>query len=142
MSDFISTGVANTLEYGIDLKLESAEEESFYISRMCDYFNDKTDFQAYLSGEASFDIELDRSSPIMEVIIKESILYMVPYSEDIFEVFTIILGFIAKKHLEVLSNFRGLEIHKIESVDQVNLSGLEEQKKDDEDDNDDDYEWI
>ena len=137
MSDFITSGIANTLEYGIDLKLESEDEELFYISRMCDYFNDKTDFKAYLSGEASFEIELDSSSPIMEVVIRESILYMIPYSEDIFEAFTIILGFIAKQHLEVLSEFRGLEVHKIESVDQVNSSGLEDQ-----DDDDDDYEWI
>jgi len=137
MSDFISSGIANTLEYGIDLKLESEDEENFYISRMCDYFNDKTDYRAYLSGEASFEIELDSSSPIVEVMIRESILYMIPYSEDIFEAFTIILSFIAKQHLSVISEFRGIEVHKIESVDQVSSSGLDEQG-----DDDDDYEWI
>ena len=135
MSDFISSGIANTLEYGIDLKLDSVEEEIFYISRMCEYFNDKTDFRTYLSGEGSFEIELDSSSPIMEVIIRDSVLYMIPYSDDIFEPFTIILGFIAKKHLEIVSEFRGLEIHKIESIDQVN-------SPDEDDSDDDDYEWI
>ena len=64
---------------------------------------------------------------------------MIPYSEDIFEAFTIILSFIAKNHLEVVSGFRGLEVHKIESVDQIISPGLEEQDKDDDDD---DYEWI
>ncbi len=136
MSDFISSGIANTLEYGIDLKLDSVDEEIFYISRMCEYFNDKTDFRAYLSGEGSFEIELDSSSPIMEVIIRDSVLYMIPYSDDLFEPFTIILGFIAKKHLEIVSEFRGLEIHKIESVDQVNSPD------EDDSDDDDDYEWI
>lgn len=136
MSDFISSGIANTLEYGIDLKLESVEEETFYISRMCEYFNDKTEFKAYLSGEGSFEVEIDRTSPLMEVVIKESVLYMIPYTEDIFEAFTTILSFIATKHLEVVSDFRGLEVHKIESIDQVNSPDT------DEDDDDDDYEWI
>ena len=137
MSDFIKSGIANTLEYGIDLKLESPEEENFYISRMCDYFNDKTDFKAYLSGERSFEIELDSVSPIMEVIIKESVLYMIPYTEDIFETFTVILSFIANQHLKVISEFRGLETHRIEPVDQVNSSDPREQG-----DDDDDYEWV
>ena len=138
MSDFISSGIANTLEYGIDLKLESLEEENFYIYRMGEYFNDKTDFRTYLSGESGFEIELDSTSPIMEVIIRDSVLYMIPYTDDIFEPFTIILGFIAKHHLEVVSEFRGLEIHKIQSIDQVNSDdGLTP-----DDDDDDDYEWI
>ena len=136
MSDFISSGIGNALEYGIDLKLESKEEELYYVSRLCEYFNDETDFKAYSSGESCIEVEFDRNSPVMEVLIRDSVLYMIPYSEDIFEVFTLILSFIAKKHLEVVSELRlGLEAHKIES-----LNDFESQEPDDDDD--DDYEWI
>ena len=137
MSDFISSGIANALEYGIDLKLESKEEEEYYISRLCDFFNDETDYKSYSSGETSIEIELDRNSVILEVLIRDSILYMIPYSEDMFEAFTLILSFIAKYHIDVVSEMRdGFEVHKIESLNNFTT------EENDEDDDDDDYEWI
>ena len=72
---------------------------------------------------------------------------MIPYAEDIFEIFTLVLNFIAKKHLEVVSEFRGTsEMHTIESLkkfksEEMNTTDTPEDKKD-EDDDDDDYEWI
>jgi hypothetical protein len=137
MSDFIDSGIRNALEYGIDLKLESKEEEEYYISRLCDFFNTETNYKAYLSGEASIEIEIDRSSPILEVLIRDSILYMIPYAEDMFEAFTLVLSFIAKHHIDVLSEVREgfLEVHKIEP-----LNNFETEEPTDDDD--DDYEWI
>ena len=72
-------------------------------------------------------------------MIRESILYVIPYSDDIFEAFTIVLGFIAKKHLDILDEFRENDIHKIESPSEVSESNT---SIGDDDDDDDDYEWI
>tara|TARA_B000000557_G_scaffold252628_1_gene240955 strand:+ start:282 stop:701 length:420 start_codon:yes stop_codon:yes gene_type:complete len=139
MSDFISAGMGAALEYGIDLKLESKEEELYYTSYLCEWFNENTDFKAYSSGEGSFEVELDRNSPILEVIIRDSVLYMIPYAEDIFEVFTLVLSFIAKKHVDVVSDMRGYtEEHKIESLNKFDKT----EGNSSDDDDDDDYEWI
>ena len=101
---------------------------------MCEFFNDKSDFKAYLSGDRSFEIELDRDTPIMEVFIKDSILQLLPYSDDIFEAFTLILSFIAKHHTEIIQEFRESGGSKIET--------LKENEEIEEPSSDDDYEWI
>ena len=44
--DSISSGIKGVLDYGIDLKLESYEEENYYILQMCEYFNEETEFKA------------------------------------------------------------------------------------------------
>jgi len=144
VSDFIRSGIGAALEYGIDLQLDSPIEEQYYTEKMCEYFNYSTDFKAYSSGESSFEIEFDKNSPIMEVVIRDSVLYMIPYVEDIFEIFTLVLNFIAKKHRDIVSEFRGTEeMHKIES-----LENFESEQKElpvpvsEDDDDDDDYEWI
>ena len=137
--DFTSSGIKGFLDYGIDLKLETPDEEKYYITQMCDYFNQESNYKAYISGDRSFEIEVDRNNPLMEVMIRESILYVIPYSDDIFEVFTIVLGFIAKKHLDILDEFRENDIHKIESPSEVSESNT---PIGDDDDDDDDYEWI
>jgi len=133
-SDSISSGIQGVLNQGIDLKLESYEEENHYILQMCEFFNEETDFRAYLSGDRSFDVELDKDTPILEVIIRESCLTILPYSEDIFEVFTLILGFIAKRHMNIVREFRETGGHKIQSPSDV---GSEDNEEDS-----DDYEWI
>ena len=124
------------MDYGIDLKLESFEEENYYITQMCDYFNDKTDFKAYLSGDRSFEVEYDRETPILEVIIKDSHLTILPYVEDIFEVFTLILGFIAKNHQDIIAELRGTTDHLIQDPSDVGSETTGEE------DSSDDYEWI
>jgi len=133
--DFTSSGIKDVLEYGIDLKLESYGEENYYIIRMCEYFNEKSDFKAYLSGDRNFEVEIDRSSPIVKISIRDSILTILPYVEDFFEVFTMTLGFIAKNHEKIIKDFRRSDIHKIEPLKAVN-------KPDEENDSDDDFEWI
>lgn len=134
MSDDNISGFKSILEYGIDLKLESYEEECYYINRMCDYFNDETIFKAYLSGDRSFEVEEDETTPVMEILIIDSTLSILPYTEDIFEVFTLMLGFVAKYHEEIISEIRPKQEHKIETLDEF--------KNQDEEEDSDDYEWI
>jgi len=143
-SDFISSGIKGLLENGIDLKLESEDEEIYYTALMCEYFNEESDFKAYLSGDRRFEIELNRSTPIMEITIMRSVLTIMPYTDDIFEAFAVMLAFIAKKHLQVVTEFRGEEISKIEKLEEVNRPPVLEQDTTEEssDDDSDDYEWI
>jgi hypothetical protein len=146
MSSFRSSGIKGILDYGIDLKLESEEEETYYTSRMCEYFNENSEFKAYLSGERSFEVELDQMTPIMEVTIMSSMLTIMPYSEDIFEAFAVMLAFIAKKHQEIITEFRGDEHSLIESLNEVNqiknAEQTDEKEIEEEPSSDDDYEWI
>ena len=135
MKDGLSSGVNGVLDHGIDLRLESLEEENYYIQQMCEFFNEETGFKAYLSGDRSFDIEIDKDNPVLEVLIRESCLTIIPYSEDIFEVFTLILGFIAKRHTSIVREFREIGVHKIQSPDEVGVNN-------DTDEDSDDFEWI
>jgi len=146
-TDNISSGIEGILNNGIDLKLESIEEEYYYITQMCEYFNEESDFKAYLTGTNSFELEFDRTSPIMEVVIKSSTLFMIPYIEDVFEVFAIMLGFIAKNHERIISETRGAqEYTRIQTPEEIILNKDEsppEEKREDTNDNDsDDFEWI
>ncbi len=73
MSKSKSDGIKGILDYGIDLKLDSEEIESYYATRMCEYFNEESVFKAYLSGERSFEVEIDRNTPVMEISIIGSV---------------------------------------------------------------------
>ena len=138
--DFVSSGIKGVLDYGIDLKLESQEEESYYITEMCAFFNEQTDFKAYLSGDRSFEIEIDRTSPVMEVMIQDSILSILPYVEDILEVFALILKFIATYHQTIIEEFRPTQDHKIQTLSEVKNTNTS--ADDEEEPSDDDWEWI
>lgn len=140
--DFTSSGFKSILEYGINLKLESEDEEIYYTSRMCEYFNEESDFKAYLSGDRSFEIEINQTTPIMEITIMDSVLTIMPYTDDIFEAFSIMLAFIAKKHREVVNEIRPSMPFRIESIDEINNTEEDETNNTEEPSSDDDYEWI
>jgi len=147
--NFISSGITNILLNGINLKLESLEEEQHYIAKMLEYFEDKTDFLAYLRGDRIIEIENENMILTLELRIYESVLYLIPHmdTDEIFEIFTEVLKFISSKHTEVMNECRGTEETKIESPDEVNR--IENNQKTDEKEttreepnSDDDFEWI
>ena len=142
----IGSGIKGVLDYGIDLKLESKEEENYYIIQMCEFFNEESEFKAYLSGDTSFEIEHDRTSPVMEVCIQDSLLTIIPYTDDIFEAFTLILSFIAKHHQSIVTEMRGTPQHnKIEDPEDIKEkegTNVSEEISDPDEDSSDDYEWI
>ena len=79
----------------------------------------------------------------MEILIQQSTLYILPYSPQVFEIFTEVLKFIANKHKIIMREFRGYEETKIESISEVNkIDETEEQIEEEESSSDDDYEWI
>ena len=142
MSGFISDTITSILSNGISLHLESQEEEQFYIMKLQEYFVSETDFPAYIRKGDVLEIEGSDMQLGMEVIVRDSTLYMLPYSQDVFEIFTEILKFIANKHTEVVSEFRGSEETRIESISEVNKTQNEDTEKEEESSSDDDYEWV
>jgi hypothetical protein len=135
--------MASILSNGIALNLESEEEEQHYVMKMLDYFTDETEFPAYLRKPHILEIENDNLQLAMEIIVQQSTMYLLPYGEEVFEIFTEVLKFIATKHMEVVSEFRGVEQTKIESISEVESKNNEEKEERQEPpDDDDDYEWI
>ena len=82
----------------------------------------------------------------MQIQIINSTLYMVPYQQDVFEIFTSVLQFISSKHREVVMDFRGQEENKIQSIEQIRDEKENYHEKteeiEEESSSDDDYEWI
>ena len=144
----ISQGIKEILINGINLNLDSVEEEQHYIMKMIEYFENETDFTAYLKKDNIMEVETKEMQLAMEICIINSTLFMLPMMNDIFEVFTEVLKFISSQHLSVISEFRGIEEIKIENVRDVNQrkQGIEEnateEEIEEESSDDDDYEWI
>ena len=141
MSDYISTGMKNILLNGINLNLESIEEEQNYIRKMHLYFVEETDFTAYLKKDDVLDIETLEMQLGIQVQIINSTLYMTPYIQDVFEIFAEVLKFISSRHMEVVTDFRGYEETQIQSPQELNKV-TNEKEIEEESSSDDDYEWI
>jgi hypothetical protein len=146
MSDFISTTIKNILSNGIALNLETEEEEQHYIIKLHEYFVEETDFAAYLRKDKVLELEALDMQIAMEVTIQHSTLYIIPYTQDIFELFAEILKFISSNHLKILQEFRGLEETRIETPSEIGKKveneKIEKIEPEEESSDDDDLEWI
>ena len=145
-SDFMSSGIKNILLNGINLNLESIEEEQHYLMSLCSYFDEETDFTAYLSKDGILEVETVEMQLGMQIHIINSTLFMVPYKQEVFEIFTEVLKFISNHHKRVITEFRGFEETKIESLKELgkrtNAKEEQETEFEEESSSDDDYEWI
>ena len=146
MSSLVSSGIKNILMNGINLNLESVEEEQHYLLKLLEYFDEETEFTAYLRNDGTLDIETKEMQLGMQIQIINSTLYMVPYQQGVFEIFTSVLQFISSKHREVVMDFRGQEENKIQSIEQIRDEKENYHEKteeiEEESSSDDDYEWI
>ena len=142
--DSISNSIKQILINGINLNLDSIEEEQFYITKLIDYFEDETEFTAYLRKDNTMEIEDKEMQLAMDISIFNSTLFMTPYKSDIMEIFTQVLTFISARHLAVVSEFRGIEEIKIQSIQDINkgIHEKEDYETEEESSDDDDYEWI
>ena len=127
MSGYISNTISSILTNGIQLELESEEEEQYYIMKLQEYFTSETQFPAYLRSKNVIEIENSDMQIAMEIVIQQSTLYLLPYSQEVFEIFTEVLKFIANNHKDIMREFRGDEENKIESLDDI--GNLEEEIK-------------
>jgi len=143
--DFVSKSIKGILLNGINLSLESIEEEQHYIYKMLEYFESKTKFTAYLRKDRSIEVETPEMQLAMEIHIVNSTLFVIPYSNDVFEIFTEVLRFISSNHEFILREFRGVEENKIESVMELNKrvkNEVQQEESEEETSSDDDFEWI
>ena len=144
-NDFVSKSIKGILLNGINLNLENIEEEQHYIYKMLEYFESKTKFTAYLRKDRTLEVETPEMQVAMEIHIVDSTLFMVPYSQDIFEIFTEVLRFVSTSHEHILREFRGIEENKIESVMELNKrvkNEVQQEESEEETSSDDDFEWI
>jgi hypothetical protein len=141
--DFFSSSVKNIFKNGINLNLESIEEEQYYTMKLLEYFEEETEFPTYLRKGHLIEVENLDMQIAVEMMISNSTLYIVPYVNDIFEIFTEVLKFIAHNHEKVMTDFRGVEVSKIENLKNINRAHDETTEEKTEDPNsDDDFEWI
>ncbi len=138
----ISSGIKNILLNGINLNLETLEEEQHYLIKMCAYFEEETEFTAYLKKDGGLDVETVEMQLGMQIHIIDSTLFMVPYVQDVFEIFTEVLKFISTKHKDVMQEFRGHEEIKIQSIQELNRVEDDKTEEKEESSSDDDFEWI
>jgi len=139
----ISSGIKNILLNGINLNLETLEEEQHYLIKMCAYFEEETEFTAYLKKDGGLDVETVEMQLGMQIHIIDSTLFMVPYVQDVFEIFTEVLKFISTKHKDVMQEFRGHEEIKIQSIQELKREEDDKtEEKEEESSSDDDFEWI
>ena len=138
----ISSGIKNILVNGINLNLETLEEEQHYLIKLCAHFEEETEFTAYLKKDGSLDIETVEMQLGMQIHIIDSTLFMVPYVQDVFEIFTEVLKFISTKHKDVMQEFRGHEEIKIQSIQELNRVEDDKTEEKEESSSDDDFEWI
>ena len=145
MSDFITKSIKGILMNGIQLSLESEEEEEYYLINMHQYFEEETDYPAYLRSKKVLEIETMDMQVAMEITIQHSTLYLLPYSSDVFDIFTEVLKFISARHTEIIKELRGSEEIRIESLNEINKKVEDEKTTEDvaeEPSSDDDFEWI
>tara|TARA_B100000686_G_scaffold352550_1_gene454909 strand:+ start:167 stop:610 length:444 start_codon:yes stop_codon:yes gene_type:complete len=144
--DFISQSLKGILLNGINLSLESIEEEQHYILKLLEFFEAETKFTAYIKkNAAALEVETPELNLAMEIHIVDSVLFMVPFANNVFEVFAEVLRFISNNHEKIIREFRGIEENKIESITELNeriKNGPSKEQEEEEPSSDDDYEWI
>ena len=143
--DFISASIKGILKNGINLYLETVEEEQYYTLKLLQYFEEETEFPTYLRQGHLIEIENLEMQIAAELLISNSTLYFIPYVSDIFDIFTEVLKFIAHNHERIMTEFRGVEETKIQSIKELNQvqdEKTDEKEKYEEESSDDDFEWI
>jgi len=144
-SDTVDNGIRNILLNGINLKLETIEEEEYYMDKLHQYFQEETEFSAYLRKDFGLEIETKDLQLGMEVHITKSTLFMIPYSTEVFPIFTEVLRFISQSHTQIIKEFRGTEEIKIERPKDLSdrmKNDIKEETSEEESSSDDDFEWI
>ena len=108
-TDFVMKGIKDILHHGINLNLESIEEEEEYMSVFMDWLTDHSEWYCCPLETRSCIIETKHGAAMCEIFIEDSVMRITPHNEDLFGVITDILRFVANKHTNFIDNFRGKE---------------------------------
>jgi len=141
-NDFLSLTIKSLLENGINLHLETEEEEEFYLLKLAEHLKQSDKYNVYLKSSRYIEIENEDFQIAMDVFVTESTLFMFPYVEDIYEVFAEILKFISENHEKILLELRGSGLSRIESPEEIKSNLFIEDTEEFEEPSSDDLEWI
>lgn len=135
--DYILKGIKDILINGINLELESSEEEEAYFDLFLRWFEEYTIYYCAPLDNNSCMVEAENGTPLAEVSFEESKLNIIPHNEDLFELITEVLRFVAREHEGFINNFRGREAQSmISSPSEVKNQPLHEEEESSED------EWL
>ena len=123
--------LSNLLNFGVNLKLDSDEENKFYALSLSAWLMQQEDFDATLLSDEKIEIYY-YSEHVMSIKIKNSTLTLDPITESCFEAVMMVLKFISERHELTRNEFTKL------SIREVDLEEAESEEQDSEDDS----EWI
>tara|TARA_R100001440_G_scaffold25941_1_gene42193 strand:- start:23760 stop:24182 length:423 start_codon:yes stop_codon:yes gene_type:complete len=129
-NDFILKGIKDILNHGINLDLNSIEEEEEYLQVFMDWYVTNTSYYCCQMETNSCMIETKQGAPLAEIYIEDSIMRIAPHDDDLFGIITEILRFVAKEHQKFIDNFRGLEKRStITSPSEINKKTLDSEEE-------------
>lgn len=124
----------NMLNFGIDLKMTTKEEEYYFLQYFIDWVNNMGFEQTAISTSSTEASLMNSDKIILIVKVKDSTLTMDPKSEEAQDAIMLVIRFIAEEYDTVRQQFAELVRGTKKTVPKK-----EEIKKDD---GDDDFEWI
>lgn len=124
----------NMLNFGIDLKMTTKEEEYYFLQYFIDWVNNMGFEQTAISTSSTEASLMNSDKIILIVKVKDSTLTMDPKSEEAQDAIMLVIRFLAEEYDTVRQQFAELVRGTKKTVPKK-----EEIKKDD---GDDDFEWI
>ena len=122
---------SNLLNFGVNLKLDSEEENKFYALSLSAWMMQQEDFDAAMMSDEKIEVYYF-AELVMIVEIKNSTLTLEPITESCFESVMMVLKFISEQHEFTRNEFTKL------SIREVNLEEPESEEQDSEEES----EWI
>ena len=122
---------SNLLNFGVNLKLDSEEENKFYALSFSAWMMQQEDFDAAMMSDEKIEVYYF-AELVMIVKIKNSTLTLEPITESCFESVMMVLKFISEQHEFTRNEFTKL------SIREVNLEEPESEEQDSEEES----EWI
>lgn len=116
------------LEFGIDLALETEDENIFYALEFANFVQNEEGFESVMTSESSIEV-YSMDTLLITVIIENGILMIEPHTEEgSFEAVLVVLKFVSEMHNEVKDRYK-----KLNTEETLDLT---------EENSEDDSEWI
>ena len=118
----------NLLEFGIDLALNTDDENIYYALEFASYVQDSLEFDSVMKSESEIEV-FNYEEKILTVVIENGILTIEPHSEEgAFDAVLLVLRFISEQHELVKERYSKLSI--------------EDSSEEPEEESEEDSEWI
>ena len=101
-------GISNLSNFGIDLKLDSVEAETFYCEALRLWFQENKGYVAIPESDREFTLTIGMEEVAL-VFIYDSVLRIKPIDDEPYEVLICILEFIAENHQKTIDVYNYLE---------------------------------